>query len=565
MNAVLQAGPPPSREEIPVEKVEGSNRLNHRASKHRWGLLVIAFAFLVTSALTFVRGAPYFEVGCIEEIQIRKMLDYGFINRRGITLGPDETSGRVAHPDKFNYVHHPMFRTWPHVLIHRFSGATGVVVFDGVLTLLTCFLIYAVLERQFGNRPALIASTLCTCAPATTYWGLSTTPIFPSLLFWPATALLIWRARREPSFRLKHCFWVGLLVFAAGQFSWFSLGTIPTLLLMSALPGAGWKDTVRRNLRNPMWRAIIVGGTLTALFFGAQVLLFDPSVRELIKYTWGLVGKAPVEKHTGLSRGRLLLLFLVHAVLLLGPALIAGLLLSLWVAIRSKRLDGGTRGMIVFVGLNIGGMLAVPYFYDFERWPIAWMLFPATYLTAAWLSTVRTRTVAVTWSLIVLAIPGFLYLQVMALLPNVSSGGKILTSYLTQHTRPEDLVLMDFKYKAPPFKPWENIGIDRLADRLAFYDIDSSKQLDKYVHKYGNEVSRVLYLHESHCPMDDDVAQKVRAGTLLDRTELTIPIEEQQGERLFHFLNGWRRALGPKVPETGDAGQNITLELYRLE
>src|SRR5262249_52463639 len=152
----------------------------------------------------------------------------------------------------------------------------------------------------------------------------------------------------------------------------------------------------------------------------------------------------------------------------------------------------------------------------------------------------------------------FLYLQMTALMPKVSNGSKILSRYLTEHTHPEDLILMDFQYQVPPFKPWENIGIDRLADRLAFHDVASSKQLEKYVSKYRDEVTRILYLHESHRPMDDDLAQKVRAGTLLDRTELTIPAEEQQGERLFHFLNRWRRALGTNVPETGYTDQSIT-------
>jgi hypothetical protein len=334
---------------------------------------------------------------------------------------------------------------------------------------------------------------------------------------------------------------------------------------MSALPGADWKDTVRRNLRNPLWRAIVLGGILTALVFGLQVVLFDPSIRELLQYTWALVGKEPVEEHTGLSRLRLLLLFVGHEVLLIGPPLIAGMLLSVWVELRSRRMNGWTLGMIVFVGLNVLGMLAAPYFYEFERWPIAWMLFPATYLTAAWLSMVRTRS-AVIWSMGILAVPGFLYLQATAAMPKVSSASKILTRYLTEHTKAEDLVLMDFRYHAPPFQPWENIGIDRLADRLAFYEIGSQKQLDRRVNKYHEEVARVLYLHEIHRPMEDDLAQKVRAGTLLNRTELMIPVEGQPGERLFHLLNRWRRALGTRVQESaGDAGQSITLELYRLE
>src|SRR4051812_47062633 len=193
--AALQAGPPPKREEISPERVEAIDRRNRMSIKPRWGLLLIALAFFVSSALTFVRDLPYSDVGCIEQIQIRKMVEYGFVNRHGITLGPDETSGRVAHPEKFNYVHHPVFRTWPHVLVNHFFGATGVVIFNAAATLLACFLIYAVLERQFGHTPALIASTLCAYAPATTYWGLSTTPIIPSIVFWPATALLIWRAR----------------------------------------------------------------------------------------------------------------------------------------------------------------------------------------------------------------------------------------------------------------------------------------------------------------------------------------------------------------------------------
>ncbi len=535
--------------------------------KARAGLLLIVLVFLASGGYPFFRDAPYFDVGTIEMIQIRKMLDYGFVERRGIVVQVMETTGRLAHPEKFNYVHHPLLRNWPYAALYHWFGAVGVVLFNVAAGLLECLLIYAALRRHFGFVPSLVPAALCACAPALQFWAVGSTSIIPMVLFWPVAALLV-RPRDGQPWRGQGL-WLGLTVFLAGQVSWSILATVPTFLLMSAVPGAGWKDTVRRNLSNRLWRAIIVGAALTAVVFLEQAILCSPNLLEPFQYAGRFMrATAPDRQHTIWAHLKEFLGFLLRTVVLVGPALSAGLLLGVSAATRAKGLTLTAVGMIGFGALFLLGMLLLPFFYFNEKWLVAWLLFPAAYLTAYGLS--RTKPHAFVWALSLLAVPGFLYVQATAAMPKVSQASEALARYLIQHTRPEDLILTDLKAQAFPFKYWDLYGLERLADRLAIGGVSSLNEVQTFEETYRGQIARTLYLRQSSGHIEDALEQELRAqGKLLDHASLAMPAEKETGDLpLLRPIYRWRhlQGVGASPDEAAHhTNQTVTLDLYLLE
>jgi hypothetical protein len=259
---------------------------------------------------------------------------------------------------------------------------------------------------------------------------------------------------------------------------------------------------------------------------------------------------------------------LLRTVFVVGPGLIAGSLLGVRAATRPNRLALAAAGMIAFLLLFLLGLMLSPSFSANETYLLPWLLFPAAFLTAAWLSTTKIRAAA--WGLVVLAIPGVLYVQATAAMPRVSRAAQMLARYLAQHTNPEDLVLTDLKVQAFPYRYWDRYGVNRLADRLAFDGVTSLKELDTVAETFRGQMARTLYLHQSYGRIEDDLAQKLREhGRLLDRTELPIPTEEETGDLpLLRPIYRWRHYIGAGASADGVGNQTnrtVTLELYQLE
>jgi hypothetical protein len=308
---------------------------------------------------------------------------------------------------------------------------------------------------------------------------------------------------------------------------------------------------------------------LTALVFLAQVFIYTADLRDLFQYSKRLIWAVPAaHSPRGVAHVKTFVIYLLRTLFVVGPGLTVGSLLGVRAATRPNRLTLATAGMIAFFLLCLLGMILSPSFYDNEPYLLPWLVFPAAFLTATWLSTTRIRAAA--WGLVVLAIPGFLYIQATAAMPGLSRAAQMLARYLTQHTNPEDLVLTDLKSKAFPYRYWDTYSLDKLADRLAFYEVTSLEQLDTLSETFRGQVARTLYLRHSYGQIEDGLAQKLRErGRLLDRTELPIPTENETGDLpLLRPIYRWRQYSG--VGASGDGVGNktnrtVTLELYRLE
>jgi MFS family permease len=532
--------------------------------KERMALLVIAAAFVLASVYPFLKAEP--EVA-VDVCQIRKLLEYGFVERQGAILTPQVTTGKLVHPENFNYTHHPLPRYWLCAGVYHFWGANGVALLTTLVGLLESLLVYSALRRHFDFTPALVAALLYACAPAFQFYAVGATSGIFMWLLWPIATLLIPLSNDDARPWPGRGLWLGLTVFLTGQASWFMLSAVPSLLLMSAVTGADWQNTIRRNLRNRLWWAILLGAALSLLVFVAQVIHYTPSLHEPFEYVAYLASSG----QSGFAKTRtgMLLTLSLRTVVLLGPALLAGLLMGIYAASRRKRLTRGAMAMMVYALLWGLGALFLTFLFNREKWLFTWLLFPAAYLTAGWLSTAKTRAMA--WALLALAVPGVVYVQWTASLPGPSQASSRFASYLIQHTEPEDLILTNLKPQTFPFPYWDVSGCDNIkarADRLLFYSITSAGKLDDPRKLLRGQVARTLFLRESAGEIGSDLAQQLRDhGHLLERAELPVPAEvETFGLRLRSFY--WKLQGKTTGLENGVANLTnrvVRLELYRLD
>jgi len=306
---------------------------------------------------------------------------------------------------------------------------------------------------------------------------------------------------------------------------------------------------------------------LSLVVFLTQLIVYTPSFHEPFEYVSNLAGSG----QEGFAKRRIamLLTFFIRAVVIIGPALLAGLLMGIYAAIRRKRLTPATAGIIAYVMLWGFSAMLLTFLFNREKWVFTWMIFPAAYLTACWLSTVKTR--AIGWGLLLLALPSLIYVQWTASLPTVSRTSETLARYLAQQTKPEDLVLTNLKPQTFPFPYWDQSGcgnVAKLADRLLYANVVSVEKLNEPRAQLRGQMARTLYLREMGEAIDDVILQQLRdEGHLLARAELPLPVEtETFGLRLRSFY--WKlqgKATGLENGVGNLTNRVVSLELYSLD
>jgi hypothetical protein len=145
----------------------------------------------------------------------------------------------------------------------------------------------------------------------------------------------------------------------------------------------------------------------------------------------------------------------------------------------------------------------------------------------------------------------------------------MLATYLSQQTNPQDLTLTDLQWQKSPFRYWDQFGINWVADRLAFYGVNTLEQLQAKRETYEGQVARTLYLHQSQGKASDDLLQRVRTeGHLLHRQELSIPVDSEPVSCLLRPIYWWRDRTGHGTlgnDAVSAANSVVVLELYQLE
>jgi hypothetical protein len=527
----------------------GWNRQDRRA------MWIIAAVFLVASIYPFLRAEPQLD---LEIGIVRKMLDYGFARRAGAMMFPQFNNGRLAHPEAFNYTHHPYLTAWAYGIVYEVSGFRGVSAFTLVMGLVGCLVVYRTLRTTVDSPAALAGSVLYACAPVLLLTTVRAFAMVFATIFWPAATWVALPPPEGASWRRNRTWLLGLLSFLGMQISWASLGVVPSLLLMTAEPAPGFRAT----LRNPRCRAILLGTGLGLAVFIVQVIAYTTSFHEPVGYVAFLA--KPGATGFAQTRSRMLLALVVRTVVLVGPALILGSVaagLMLWRTRKTIRL---ANGMILYILLWLAGAVSLTFLFTREKWVYVWLLFPAAALAAyAW---EQTSNRILRGLLLALTIPGLVYAQLTASLPQKSRAAETLAVFLQQQTRPEDLILTNLKPQVLPFPYWDYNGPDTvavLADRLCWGGIDSVQALEIQKELMKGQVARVLYLLGPTPEIPGDLEVKLhQEGQLLQHVDIELTPEiDSFGLRLRRWYG---KIQGKPVIESQSGSRRFTAELYVL-
>jgi len=164
------------------------------------------------------------------------------------------------------------------------------------------------------------------------------------------------------------------------QIRWTALGAIPVLLLMTAERGPILRAAVYNNLRNPRCWGIVIGVGLGLGIFIAQVIAYTPSFDEPVGYIANLA--KPGAEGFAQTRGRMLVALVIRMMVLVGPALMLGLVVGGFDLRRTKTMTRLAAGMILYFLLWLMGALVLTFLFNREKWVYVWLLFPAAVLTA---------------------------------------------------------------------------------------------------------------------------------------------------------------------------------------
>jgi hypothetical protein len=168
--------------------------------------------------------------------------------------------------------------------------------------------------------------------------------------------------------------------------------------------------------------------------------------------------------------------------------------------------------------------------------------------------------------LLALIVPGLIYAQLTASLPQGSRAAETLATYLREQTRPEDLILTNLKPQVFPFPYWDYNGPDTaggLADRLCWGGIDSVQSVEMKKGLMRGQVARVLFLLGPTPPIPGDLEAKLHQdGQLLQRTDIELPPEiDSFGLRLRRWYG---KVQGKAVVESQSGSRRFAAELYLL-
>jgi hypothetical protein len=378
---------------------------------------------------------------------------------------------------------------------------------------------------------------------------------------WPFVAALALKPERVTR---KDCWLLGLLMFAGGQISWFTLVAVPSLLLMAAQPADGWKDQLRNILTTPKCKAILAGATLSASLFFLQIVVYAPDFGRIVHYVGAQGGIGQQE----VSRAKMLLMAMLRGFVWVGPALwlgaIGGSLLLRQNSIARRAL---VPLLLYFVAFALTGCV-LTRFYFVETSPYAYLLFPATFLTALLLNQTRSKLVPAL--LLTLAIPGVAYVYLNHSIPVVSEVSRQVGELTAHLTKPEDVVFTNFAAQNPPFASWDtgSLGGTRfVADRLIYFDVREPQDMERLEQALGRNCASAVVVLNNIQPVSKELRDLLAGkGRPFAQEHLTVPsqpttLAHRLRELVWTLSGRFSSRSRDKEPASGE----LVLEFYRIK
>jgi hypothetical protein len=527
----------------------------------RLDLVIVATVWAAVRVFPLMRVSPLFEW---EVWEGKKLLDYGFWARSGAILHNFFMSGRLAHPWQFNYTNHPYPILWLFTLLYSLFGPWAPVLLVLLASLGTSLLVFYLLKEDFGAQPALFATLLYVTAPEAVFFSISTSAVAFGAFFWPLGVFLIRRLKKTSMSTWAQPVSLGLMVLAAGQSTWFALTLVPAFLLLSAETNGPRSQFLQSNLRNKCWWGIFAGASLSVFLFAAQVAFYTPDFPELWKYAFGQAGLNTMEA----SRLRMLTGVALKGSVLVGPALVLGLLAGVAVWLRQRTCPLVVRASGLYLGLFALATMTLTRFAFRERSLYSYLVFPGTCLTAWALDQIRINLWR--WSLLLTACVGVAYIQAKVAIPSVSRTSQALGRAIASYTQPEDLVLSNLHEMHSPFPQWDvgGGGAAKLtADRMFFLSITNQNAVADLLRRFHGDTPPVVFLRTAAEPIDSGLNEILATrGQLIARIEFQPLVEPETWAERLRFVY-WKLQGKPYIRQTSSAAaqvQPVPLEFIRV-
>lgn len=525
--------------------------------RFRHQLLLLTGLWAVVRAYPMMKAIPssFWEVWVA-----RKLLDYGFWKVKGAVIHLRFSGGRLLHPEHFNYTHHPYPPLWIDTGLYALLGPWGIFAANALLGLGVVLLTLVVLRRWFEARIAFFATALMAVAPTSIFFDINPSTVALGATFWPLGFYLLQRAGEDPAPRR----WgrrLAAALFGAGQTNWFALTMTP------AFAAAAWGGTGEATERRHRIRAIFMGAALAAIIFGLQIVVYTPDFGAFWNYSRGQAGMLS----GGLSRSRMLLAIAVRSVVMIGPALLLGLILGISF-LRKNVVVRSHPGRKVFgLYLAVWGLMALllPRYFQRERTMYEYLVFPCAVFAAMALERFDSRTLRM--SLLLLAVLGALYPQAQASLVVVSETSQRLGKMFAERTRPEEIIFTNLVEQEFPFEKWD-VGswsyTMMTADRRMTFGITSRLAWARHMAAYGQDCPDVVFVLDPRREMDPSLKEDLRRkATRIERVHLDVPRQTAGG--LAPLRSAYWRVIGqsesaePKRT-TREPSRGLDLELFYL-
>lgn len=476
----------------------------------------IIFTWFFTRAYPIWQAEPwqYWEIW-----EAKKLLEYGFWMREGGIINIHFMTGLVEHPEKFNYVNHPYPILWAFTFLYYLFGTWGPLAAKLACGLASTIAVFPALKILFPRKVAFVGTFFYLLAPTTILTDVNTNIITLGSAGWPFLMLSL--AGLEQKFSGLRALVFAGLVFVLGQISWFTYTVVGTIFVVLAfksfLERSGAPDWKRKVL--PF---LIAGGALTVATFIFQIIYYTYDFAEIVRYARGQSQGID----DGISTIRMAIAIGLRTALSVGPALLLGGVISLYVFVKRP-----SRHWLVLISFAylltffLAG-LVLSRFYFRETSMYQYLAFPLTVVAVFTIEKIGSRLL--TWCLVALSVAALIYPIYQASIPVVSQTSHELAPIIKSETQSRTIIATNMKAQMFPFSSWD-VGsrghVSMLSDRLIRWGIVDTDLLATLPAWLKEPEVEVTYLYCPDLPIDKNMNALLESKTPTKSIEIKLPAE----------------------------------------
>lgn len=491
--------------------------------------------------------------------QARKLLEYGFWERRGALTWMHVMGGLMPYPEDITSSTHPYPGVWLYTAIYALGGAPLCLALAVAFKVASSLTVFALLQRWHSVPRAWLGAALYILAPVTIVMDFESNIIGLAAALFPfgmALVLAVQEGRASPK-------WLTLFTFAGGLVDWAFYYQMPALLWLATPPTTRWRDLIPSLFRAPASRALLFGAAVASVCFLVQIAIYFPEAASAISYIRRQTGVSGME----VSRMRMLAAVAARNVFFVGPALFLGAAVGVALyrhAAESRRV---LQASLVFIVCFVPVQILFLHFCFVEFSQFAYLVLPMTLLATHGMARLDRRLY--TALLLTLAVVMAAFFSVRASIPRHTTVAKAVAAEVARHSTPSDVVLTNLRSNHPPFQPWDTGGLGSvmvLADRLVGPDVFDAERVRVMARNARRNFANVVFALSPDHPVTDDLAAAIRRdGELFARVNFTpAPQPTPLAARLRLFIWKFTGRYTDRAESESPESHPVTLEFYRL-